>query len=381
MLKALLILTAISATLCLTGVASARSHNVAVPQTLLSLYRQSDVILVGRFDKTVEGGVIAEKREHSVVKIQKYFDITSSLKGENIKLFVLEDSVYRFHAPADGGSADASDKRDFEDFDIADSDDGLRSGNSVLLFLRKKAGGEGYELTDRADGIKKMSDEDLAVYAKRIGELNYIFDTPNVDQTEVVQWLIRCAAEPATRWEGAFELLQASERLAWQQKQGPNCVGVLCQNDNDLRNAGNQADPADLARLLTDNQRSQLLDVLFSNGGDKVSVRGDQELLQLAQQWGDKRLACYLIDKLRDGSKDAFENAQVITMIAKTFRDPQIARFIEKYNSASAVKTDTENGASGPSKRNETRDSIRTTIINRCQAVVSDVTAVRSTDN
>jgi hypothetical protein len=364
MLKVLLILTAVAATLCLTGVASARSHTAVMPQTLLSLYKQSDVILAGRFDKTVEGPVVAEKRDHSVVNIQKYFDIASSLKGENIKLFVLEDSIYRFHATSGDGAATAADNSEFKDFDIADSDDGLRSGDSVLLFLRKKEGGEGYELTDRADGIKRMSDEDLAVYAKRIGELNYIFDTPNVDQTEVVEWLVRCAEEPATRWEGAFELLQSSERLAWQQKQSPDCMGTFCQNDSDLKNSNRQPDPADLARSLTDHQRGQLLDMIFSNGnGQKRVVRGDQELLQLAGQWGDERLACYLIDRLRDGSKDAYENAQVITMIAKTFKDPQIAQLITKYNSA-------PNAGSDSSKKAESRAAIRAKILDRCQAIV-----------
>lgn len=372
LMKTLLILTAIAATLCLTGVASARSHRVVMPQTLLSLYKQSDAILVGRFDKSVEE-TIAEKRDHSVIKIQKYFDIASSLKGENIKLFVLEGSFYRFHAPADGETSADADMGDFEDLDIADSDDGVRSGDSVLLFLQKKKGEEGYELTDRSDGIKKMSDADLAVYEKRIGELNYIFDTPNVDQTEVVEWLIRCAEEPATRWEGAFELLQSSERLAWQQKQSPDCIGTFCQNDSDLKNSGRASDAADLARLLTDHQRGQLLDIIFSNG-QKHFVRGDQELLQLAGQWGDTRMACYLIDKLRDGSKNAFENAQVIAMVAKTFKDPQIATLIERYNSASPAKADAQMGMSKSSGKVETRDSIRAKILDRCQAVYSGVT-------
>jgi hypothetical protein len=361
MLKTLLILTAVTATLCLTGVASARSNPAVMPQTLLSLYKQSDVILIGRFDRSDEE-TIAEKRDHSVVKVQKYFDITSSLKGENIKLFVLENSFYRFHAPVDGETTADADRSNFEDLGIADSDDGVRSGDSVLLFLRKKDSGEGYELTDRSDSIKKLPDADLAVYAKRIGELNYIFDGPNIDQTEVVEWLIRCAEEPATRWEGAFELLQSSERLAWQQKQSPDCIGTFCQNDSDLKNSGRASDSADLARSLTDYQRGQLLDIMFSNSGQKRLVRGDQELLQLAAQWGDTRLACYLIDRLRDGSKDVYENAQVVTMIAKTFKDPEIARLVEKYNAA-------PNTVSDSSKKAETRDSIRARIADRCQAI------------
>src|SRR5213080_2854359 len=93
MLKKLLLITAITATLSLTGVASARSHTFQMPQTLLSLYKSSDTILIGRFDKTVEGSKAGDR---SLITINKYFDITSSLKGDNIKIFVLKDSQHSF---------------------------------------------------------------------------------------------------------------------------------------------------------------------------------------------------------------------------------------------------------------------------------------------
>jgi hypothetical protein len=353
MLKNLLLVTAIAATLSLTGVASARSHTFRMPQTLLSLYKSSDTILIGRVDKTVE-----ENGNRSTIAIKKYFDITSSLKGENIKRFVLQDSRYR------SGTDNILD--DSEDFDIADSDDGLRSGDTVLLFLHKK--GEGVELTDRAEGIKKLSDEDLAVYERRIGELNSIFDSPDVDEKEVTEWLVRCAAEPATRWEGAFELLQSSERLAWQEKQAPACIGTLCQKESDLAKT-NQPDAATLAKFLTDHQRNELLDVLFSAGsakGQKMFVRGDRELLELAGHWGDSRLAAFLIDRLSNHSTDAYENAEILAIIAKTFKDPQIGQLVAKYNSTDPAAK---------------RDAIRTKILNRCQAIINGGAAGQTADN
>jgi hypothetical protein len=369
MLKSLLLITAVAATLGLTGVASARSHTFKAPQTLLSLYRDSDTILIGRFDKTVENSAVSETSDHSVIAVNEYFDITSSLKGENIKIFVLQDSRYKFHSASDARAATVSDS---EDFDIADSDDGLRSGDTVLLFLRKKGTNGGFELTDRSEGVKKLSDEDLAVYQRRISELNSIFDSPNADENEIVQWLVRCAAEPATRWEGAFELLQSSERLAWQKKQTPACIGTLCQTDNDLAKTS-QSDTATLARSLTDDQRNELLDILFSTGnqqtdtkGQKMFVRGDRELLELAGQWGDNRLATFLIDRLNNRSTDAYENAQVIAMIAKTFKDPQIADLIAKYNSADPAPK---------------RDAIKTKILNRCQAIINGGTAGQTAEN
>jgi len=358
MLKKLLLITAIVATLSFTGVASARSHTFKMPQTLLSLYRGSDTILVGRFDKAVE----EKNDDQSVVTIKKYFDITSPIKGNNIKILVLPDSQHRF------GPKKTSGPDDSEDFDIADSDDGLRSGDTVLLFLHKKEGNGEFELTDRAEGVKKLSDEYLAVYQKRIAELNSIFDSPDVDENEVVEWLVRCAAEPATRWEGAFELLQSSERLAWQEKQAPACIVTLCQKDSDLAKT-NQPDVAILAKSLTDDQRSELLDVLFSAGatkGQKMFVRGDRELLELAGHWGDSRLAAFLIDRLGNHSTDAYENAGILAIIAKTFKDPQIAQLIAKYNSADPAAK---------------RDAIRTKILNRCRTILNGGVAGQAAEN
>src|SRR5688572_10090616 len=74
---------------------------VKTPETLLSLCRASDTIYVARFDKVEDQEIIENTDERTIINIKKHFDISSTLKGEPQRLFVLEEEEYRFK-PRDG---------------------------------------------------------------------------------------------------------------------------------------------------------------------------------------------------------------------------------------------------------------------------------------
>jgi hypothetical protein len=82
----------------------------------------------------------------------------------------------------------------------------FRKGDRLLLFLNRNDEQNAYWVRDMRHGAKKLSDEDLKVYLDRIGELSALLLREKPDDRELVEWLVRCAEEPATRWEGAYEL-------------------------------------------------------------------------------------------------------------------------------------------------------------------------------
>jgi hypothetical protein len=92
----------------------------------------------------------------------------------------------------------------------------LTPGDRVLLFLNndEDEGEEGeLELVDYSDGLKKMTPEKLAAYEPRIRELNEIFSKAEPSYSEIVAWIVRCAEDPQTRWEGTYELLRSFQYL------------------------------------------------------------------------------------------------------------------------------------------------------------------------
>jgi hypothetical protein len=76
--------------------ASASRCGERMPVTLLSLYRSSQFIYIGTFDRTEEGEVSEDTAEYTVVPIKKSFSLSTALKGETKKMLVLEESEYRY---------------------------------------------------------------------------------------------------------------------------------------------------------------------------------------------------------------------------------------------------------------------------------------------
>jgi hypothetical protein len=149
--------------------ARATACPVKMPETLLSLYRNSDAIYVARFAKVDDHEILENTDDRTVVNIRKHFDVSSTLKGEPQKLVVLDERDYRYKpSPADaeaeaetaegeesGADAEepaAGDVED-EDEDEEDEDDRysrptLEPGDLILLFVKKDEETGSIELTD-----------------------------------------------------------------------------------------------------------------------------------------------------------------------------------------------------------------------------------------
>jgi len=74
----------------------AKAVPVKAAATLLSLYRESDAIAVGRFDKKEEFGTNRVGNGYTAVSTRTFFDVSSVLKGEPQKFLALEDEEFRY---------------------------------------------------------------------------------------------------------------------------------------------------------------------------------------------------------------------------------------------------------------------------------------------
>ncbi|HYJ91267.1 MAG TPA: hypothetical protein VEV84_08165, partial [Pyrinomonadaceae bacterium] len=184
---------------------AAKAGPVRFKMTLLSLYRQSDLIFIGRFDKKEDFGTSRVGNGFMAVGTKTYFDVSTVLKGESRKFFVLEDEEYRYQVEPQNENEAPREATFVEDIGSFDADAQAKSGDTILVFLKQN--GDSFDVTDQRDGIKKISPQDQSVYESRISELNSIFSTDKTDASKVAEWLIQCAEEPVTRWDGAHELL------------------------------------------------------------------------------------------------------------------------------------------------------------------------------
>ena len=331
----------------------AQACPVKFPETLLSLYRNSDAIYVARYDKADDSQVIEVTDERTVFSVRKHFDVSSALKGEPRKLFVLEERDYQYKSDEQEVRLDES-PGDDEEVDALYRRPTLKSGDTVMLFLKEHRlpdGSKALALTDYRDAIKKMSAERLSAYEARIRELNSIFGDKKPSDAAILDWLVRAAQDPLTRWEGAFELKQSYDNLRWEEERKLEAKAEEAKAKANAEKAGSneageeteqtseealivESDDSRLsvyARLLTDAHKQTLLNVLLESVNEQPGTEnvkkgippGDQVLVQLVSNWGDSRLARVLIERMQRQGDDAYG---VYQLMVTTVRTPRRSR-------------------------------------------------------
>jgi hypothetical protein len=328
-------------------------------QPLRTLYKLSARVIVARVMKSE----MAESDEDSMVMktMKTSLEVTNNLKGDGEYIVQLYHMVW----VSEGAGVP----------------DNFTPGNRLLLFLDKREEG-GYEIDDENYGVKKLSDEDLKVYVERIEELAEIMKKDPPDNSAIVEWLVRCAEERATRWEGAYELkLSASaierEKLEKEQaekgkadasvgkeggddagaQEGVESAAAPSESSGEAQEAGDGATPEDasaetdeesaeteaedteqsrytepdatLVAQLTDNQKRRLADALF---GAKQIGKGEDALLSVVKDFKDSRLSAFIIAQLRRVENDApFQAENWLGALAESLKNESLTKLVETY--------------------------------------------------
>ena len=346
-----------------------------LPETLLSLYRSSQFIYIGTFDRIEDGEITEDTAEYSVVPVKKSFSLSTSLKGETKKMLVLEESEYRYKGAATPGgkfeldgvspedvAAEATEPEESEtavsgetepEESEAESEDDneLEPGDRVLLFLNKSEESGELELADYSDGLKKMTPERLAAYEPRIRELNEIFSKDEPSYSEIVAWIVRCAEDPQTRWEGTYELLRSFQRMEWLAERAKLTEQKSQTEEEDVDSERYEPPPPkkfdtgdeNFAKELTEGQKLLLTNMMLSrerpkrNQGDRSDGtpgmnRGDRELIELVRRWGDWKVAINIFEQIRYDSSDPNLTADLMKSIASILGDSELSDVAEKYS-------------------------------------------------
>ncbi len=345
--------------------ASARRCGGDVPETLLSLYQNSDAIYVATFDKLVEGKVReSEEQSYSVQDLQKHFTISSTLKGPSVKFFVLEDEKYIYKntvpstpevsaVPPESAEVVVTEQLEIEPEEVdEDGEVKLNAGDTLLLFVKNGDEEDGPFLSHYRDGLKKLSMDDISVYEARIKELNSIFAAKKVDARQLLDWVIRCAEHRVTRWEGTYELLQSVRSGEWREEAAKERRERIAKGEPVEEEPVDTGDPDEaeseeaereefdtsvFAGLLDVNHKQILANLLLDShaaqaaNGAAEPAAGDYELLELVKRWGDPRLIGFLADKLRSGAYDPHVNASTMSMIAEVLRDEEAGHIAKLY--------------------------------------------------
>ena len=349
---------AVGSAILVTPPTSTEACGFRMPVSLLDLYKRSDSIYIGRYSGTESGGSISEDERHTVNQLNKYFDISQTLKGIPAKTFTQTDSDYMAKDQNEGYETleQVEAASIIPDVHLQDEEESneLKPGDVVLLFVRSNHEEKTLELTDYLDGIKKLPPDDLRVYEARIKELNAIFATDEPDTEAITDWLVRCAQERATRWEGAYQLrmsfyaLDARDRREAKRKADQMTHKTEDEHDDDEDDE--EGDDSDdevtgstahlYAELLNEHHKQTLASVLLNSefqtipqASDRaILVHGDRELISLISRWADTRLTELFMSRLRGGAYTSSENTELMETISTILADQLLADLAEKYS-------------------------------------------------
>ncbi len=302
-------------------------------QPLRTLYDESDLVVVA-----TPGNSVKVETERETVRMKTALNVSLTLKGEAKK-----SVVYVYH------------------WVYGEEDKTFVGDKNLLVFLKRskqeKARNDGYEVDDISFGVKRLSDADLKIYTQRIAELAKIMKAEKLDESELVEWLVRCAEEKATRFEGISELAKSFRQLRYreeakEEEEVEESEDVEGEEESAMEIEADEAadEPEDveeenqeylkITSLLTKQQKDRLMAILYNT---EELTDEESDLIELAKAWQDARLVPFLIAQLR-----RMENAPtdfavtIIDELVELLDDEEVEEAANEYTENASYEDEAE---------------------------------------
>ncbi|GAA5085909.1 hypothetical protein GCM10023210_07180 [Chryseobacterium ginsengisoli] len=168
-------------------------------------------------------------------------------------------------------------------------------GKLTLAFLYKEKNDDRYSTHSLSYGSKTLEKEEYSVYKKRILEMQDILKIKNEEEKhiQIVDWLVECALQKTTKWEGTYELSPESDFMSFYDRDKDIFVRKFELNDT---------------------QKGKLRNSFFSQ---KTLEYQDLGLIDLITKPNDKELLDFLITRFKETHKDfLFEGNFFMSKIA-----------------------------------------------------------------
>jgi hypothetical protein len=178
-----------------------------------------------------------------------------------------------------------------------------------------------------------------------------------------VDWLVRTAQNPLTRWEGAFALQQSYQEMQWQESRKQEAEEeeskeVETSDETAATEEPEETEAAELeveieseesdaekfdnavyARLLTDAQKQTLMNVLVEPATEQTGAadpktslsEGDHVLIQLVSNWGNSKLAKVLLEKIQREGEDPYAVYRLMGTMVSVLGDEELEKVADEY--------------------------------------------------
>ena len=182
-------------------------------------------------------------------------------------------------------------------------------GEQVLAFLYSSKEEAGYYTAGLSWGAKNLPWPAIQSYADRVRELLEIERLdPTLQQAQLLEWLVRCTENPATRWEGAYELARDPQFLHYDEK----------------------IPPPNFASMLSAEQKNRLANALY---GSLEIGPGEMSLIDLLERWENPYLMGFIFNHLKAIKDDpsSYEIGHLMTLVARAAGSEAGLKLAERF--------------------------------------------------
>ncbi|HJR07628.1 MAG TPA: hypothetical protein VJ842_10240 [Pyrinomonadaceae bacterium] len=294
---------------------------IPMPKPLRVLYMESKLVAVGRVGDSV---TVEQKQGGALVRTP--LRISSILKGESKEKVVNFDHYV-------WSVEDVSSPHSYSKDDV------------VLVFLIVRDEGDGYVPADYQRGVKKLSPDDLKIYVRRIEELAAITRSAEHYATAVTEWLVRCAEEPATRWEGAFEL--ALNATMFQDPPEDETLEAVTDEDEaeavpddeaseeEVDESGSSVEQVGAGATGADNVNSETANAPEAKGADVPILGESVQFVPYTTPEQNERLLMTLL-----GAEELGEGELMLLRAVGSLKDARVVPFLLKHLARTTDKPD-----------------------------------------
>lgn len=194
-------------------------------------------------------------------------------------------------------------------------------GEEVLAFLDGRKKMEGYWVHALSYGVKHgLVESEYKIYKERIREMQALRekDDSREKDEQILEWLVKCAEDPITRWEGVYELSPQSDFMSYYDRGSPIRKDIF----------------------LNTNQLGRLYNALFAT--DTLDYE-DMGLVDIVIGINDKSLLYLLKSGLSKIDKENDWHAQfIMERIVQLTGDVELEKLLEEYDEVNYSYQDKE---------------------------------------
>jgi hypothetical protein len=184
------------------------------PQTFLSLYMNSDLIVIARYDSESEPQKTNEDEYGHSLESERKLVFTKVFKGpEGLKSVSFAYSQY-VPNPNQNNSEPEEEIHEYENsFDLSK----IKIGGEYLFFLSKNKETGAYFVTDYTSGVKE-TDKNLSFYEKNLSDLEQIVAAKENQYELLTEWIVKSIENKESREDGISDLAESFYGLNYQEE-------------------------------------------------------------------------------------------------------------------------------------------------------------------